>query len=130
MTSSGFSSKVPIEFILGDKVILEGELRSVLSPRTIEKILKVLPVKSRIHLWKKEIYFEIGIRMGSEKAVSSCKAGDIAYWPQGDAICVFFENMTPAGKVNPIGQITTTNFEEMFESFSSGMGISLRQKPT
>lgn len=128
MTTPGFSSKIPVEIILTDEVILEGELRSVLSPRTVEKILKVLPVTSRIHLWKKELYFEIGIQMGSEKAVSSCNAGDIAYWPQGDAICLFFENMMPYGKVNPIGNFTTPNFDEVFESLRSGMGIRFRLK--
>ncbi len=109
---------------------MEGELRSILSPRTIDKILKVLPINSRIHLWKKEIYFDIGIRMGSEKAVTSCEAGDIAYWPQGDAVCIFFENMTPAGKVNPLGKITPIDFEEFFTALRSGMPITFRLKST
>jgi len=130
MNSPEFSSKIPIEFVFSNDIILEGELRSVLAPRTIEKIVKILPKNSRIHLWKKELYFEVGIRMGSEKAVSSCNAGDIAYWPQGDAICLFFEKMAPYGKVNPIGHITTINLQEIFESFRSGMPISLRQKAT
>ena len=130
MKTPGFSSKILIEFVLSNNEIVEGELRSVLSPRTIDKIFKILPVTSRIHLWKKELYFEVGIRMGSEKAVSTCTAGNIAYWPQGDAICLFFEDMTPAGKVNPIGQITTSNLKEIFDSLRSGMGIILRQKAT
>ncbi len=130
MNNPEFTSKIPIEFVLSNDVILEGELRSVLSPRTIDKILKILPVNSRIHLWKKEVYFEVGIRMGSEKEVSSCNAGDIAYWPQGDAICLFFENMAPHGKVNPIGQITLNNLDEIFNTLRSGMPISFRQKTT
>ncbi len=66
--------------------------------------------------------------MGSEKAVSSCEAGDIAYWPQGDAICLFFDTMTPYGKVNPIGQFTGINYESAFEHLRSGMSAVLRQK--
>ena len=128
MKDPEFSSKIPVEFILSEDLIIEGVLRSVLSPRTIEKILKVLPINSRVHLWKKEIYFEIGIRMGSEKAVSSCQAGDIAYWPQGDAICLFFEDMTPYGKVNPLGQISSDNLTEIFASLRSGMPISFRKQ--
>lgn len=130
MKEPEFTSKTPIEFIVSTDLVLEGELRSVLSPRTIEKILKILPVNSRIHLWKKELYFEVGIRMGTEKAVSSCNAGDIAYWPQGDAICIFFEKMSPYGKVNLIGHINPTDYEDVFNSLRSGLPISLRKKNT
>jgi hypothetical protein len=125
-----FTSKIPVEFILSKDLILEGELRSVLSPRTIEKVLKILPINSRIHLWKQELYFEIGIRMGSEKGVASCKAGDIAYWPQGDAICLFFEDMAPYGKVNPLGQLSSNDLTDVFSTLRSGMPISFRQKAT
>ncbi|MHA2405347.1 MAG: cyclophilin-like fold protein [Candidatus Hermodarchaeia archaeon] len=130
MKAPEFTSKIPVEFILSNDLILEGELRSVLSPRTIEKLLKILPINSRIHLWKQELYFEIGIRMGSEKGVASCKAGDIAYWPQGDAICLFFEDMKPYGKVNPLGQISSNNLTDVFSSLRSGMPISFRKKAT
>jgi hypothetical protein len=68
--------------------------------------------------------------MGSEKAVSSCEAGDIAYWPQGDAVCIFFEKMTPAGKVNPLGKISSIDFEEVFASLRSGIPIAFRLKST
>ncbi|MFX1318952.1 MAG: cyclophilin-like fold protein [Promethearchaeota archaeon] len=125
-----FSSTIPIEFVLSGNQIIEGVLRQVLAPRTIDKILKILPINSRIHLWKKELYFEIGIRMGSEKALSSCEAGDVAYWPQGDAICIFFEKMAPYGKVNPLGKVVQIDFEEVFSSLHSGMAISLRLKTT
>ncbi len=130
MNNPEFTSKTPVEFVLSSNVILEGELRSVLSPRTVEKILKILPMNSRIHLWKKELYFEVGIRMGSEKAISSCNAGDIAYWPQGDAICLFFDNMKPYGKVNPVGKITSNTYVTVFEALRSGMPISFRKKTT
>ena len=72
----------------------------------------------RIHTWKDELYFEVGIRMGSEKAISSCDAGAIAYWPQGDAICLFFDKMTPYGKVNPIGQLSNIDFKAIFAIFT------------
>ncbi|MFW9830171.1 MAG: cyclophilin-like fold protein [Candidatus Thorarchaeota archaeon] len=120
------ASRIPIEFIIGNEIILEGELRSILSPRTIDRILPIMPIKSRIHLWKSEIYFEIKIRMGSEKAVSTCEAGAIAYWPQGDAICVFFEEMTPYSKVNPIGQLTSVDFKDRFPQIKPGMPIIIR----
>ncbi|MFX1343165.1 MAG: cyclophilin-like family protein, partial [Promethearchaeota archaeon] len=101
MNASTLTPKIPVEIIINNDIKLEGELQSILSPRTIDRIVPKLPIASRLHLWKRELYFEIGIRMGSEKSVSTCNAGAIAYWPQGDAVCLFFEEMTPFNKVNP-----------------------------
>lgn len=129
MNTSELSPTIPIEVIINNDISIEGELRSILSPRTIDRILPKLPITSRVHLWKDELYFEIGIRMGSEKAVSACNAGDIAYWPQGDAICLFFKAMTPFNKVNPLGQFTNVDYEIMFKQIRSGMPVVLREKP-
>jgi hypothetical protein len=128
LDQSEFTTRSPVEFILPDNLVLEGELRSVFSPRVVERILARLPIQSRIHLWKKEFYFEIGIRMGLEKAVTSCKAGDIAYWPQGDAICLFFDEMSPFSKVSPIGQFSLSDYNEVFGQVRSGTPITMRQK--
>jgi hypothetical protein len=128
LNASTLTPKIAIEIIINNDIKLDGELQSILSPRTIDRIVPRLPITSRIHLWKKELYFEIGIRMGSEKAVSTCKAGDIAYWPQGDAVCLFFEEMTPFNKVNPLGQFEKVNFETRFNEIKSGMPVLLRKK--
>ena len=105
MANSALSSKIPIQFKIEDVLTLDGELRTVLAPRTIERILALTPISGRLHLWKQEIYFEAGVKMGAEKSKTSCKAGEICYWPQGDAICIFFEDLTPYSKVNPIGTL-------------------------
>lgn len=118
-----------MEFVLPNNLVIEGELRSIFSPRVIERLLSKLPIQSRIHLWQREFYFEVGIRMGLEKAVSSCNGGDIAYWPQGDAVCLFFEKMTPYSKVSPIGQFTLEEYNESFSDIRSGMLITMRLKP-
>ncbi len=127
MGNSTFISRIPIEFTIGNDLVLNGELNSVLSPRTIDRLLKKMPINSRIHLWKKELYFEVGIRMGVEKAVETCNPGDIAYWPQGDAVCLFFQRMRPYSKVSALGQFTGIDFEKIFEQIHSGMIIKIRQ---
>jgi len=128
MNASTFTPKISVDIIIDNDIKLEGELKSILSPRTIDRIVPKLPIASRIHLWKKELYFEIGIRMGSEKSVSTCNAGDIAYWPQGDAVCLFFEKMTPFNKVNPLGQFETVSFENVFNKIQSGMPVVLGKR--
>ena len=129
MENSEFTTRFSVEFVLPNNLVIEGELRSIFSPRVIERLLSKLPIQSRIHLWQREFYFEVGIRMGLEKAVSSCNGGDIAYWPQGDAVCLFFEKMTPYSKVSPIGQFTLEEYNESFSDIRSGMLITMRLKP-
>lgn len=128
MEDPEFTTRSSVEFVLPNNLVIEGELRSVFSPRVIERLLSKLPIQSRIHLWQREFYFEVGIRMGLEKPVSSCNGGDIAYWPQGDAVCLFFEEMTPYSKVSPIGQFTLEKYNEAFSDIRSGMPITMRLK--
>lgn len=58
---------------------------------TGNEIINLLPLKGKVHLWGNEIYFNIGIPLPLEKnAVEEVNPGDIAYWPEGKAFCVFF----------------------------------------
>lgn len=123
MTESEFSSRIPVEFRIENVCTLNGELRTILAPRTVGRILSLLPIDSRVHLWSQEAYFGVGARIGLEKAVTQCKCGDLAYWPQGDAICLFFKDMAPLSKVNPIGRISTSALERVFERVKTGMMI-------
>jgi hypothetical protein len=41
-----------------------------------------------------------------EKATRKIEKGDIAYWPLGDAVCVFHDSVEPYSDVNVIGRIT------------------------
>lgn len=128
MTASEIENLVAVRFKIGDQITLEGELRIIMAPRTINRILSLLPITSRIHKWQEEIYFEIGAKMGSEKAVTHCQTGDITYWPQGDAICLFFNDMVPYSQVNPIGKFTTKDPMQIFQNIQSGMIVHMTRK--
>ena len=62
---------------------------------TAAEIIKNLPIKSRISTWGDEIYFDIGFKASAEGATMDLEIGDVAYWPQGKSLCVFF-GPTPA----------------------------------
>ena len=116
-------SRVPIRFETED-IKFDGELRAVLAPRTVSRIISVLPLTGRIHRWKGEIYFSVNVKMGAEKAKRDAKAGDIAYWPQGDALCVFFEDMVPYSRINPIGRLNPQlDLKEIFSRIRQGAVI-------
>ncbi|MCA1716518.1 MAG: hypothetical protein LC781_06505 [Actinobacteria bacterium] len=63
---------------------------------TAEEIWDRLPFKGPANLWGDEIYFEIPVSVGPEdEARETVEVGDVCYWPQGEALCLFF-GPTPA----------------------------------
>ncbi|MCF7908503.1 MAG: hypothetical protein K9L86_06510 [Candidatus Omnitrophica bacterium] len=63
--------------------------------RTAQEIIQKLPIESVVSTWGDEIYFDIGFKASAEDATMELKVGDVAYWPQGKCLCVFF-GPTPA----------------------------------
>ncbi len=47
--------------------------------------------------WGDEIYFNVPVQMANTKPTREVSVGDIAYWPDGPCLCVFF-GKTPASK--------------------------------
>jgi len=80
-------SRIPIKIIVEGLGEAEGELIRHLAPRTVDAIANRLPIEGRAALWKEEVYFEIPVKMGEEKAKATVETGTIAYWPMGSAIC-------------------------------------------
>ena len=58
-------------------------------------IQDVLPISARCQKWGKEIYFPIPVDMANEGGQEVVELGDVAYWPPGKALCLFF-GPTPA----------------------------------
>ena len=63
---------------------------------TAREVLVALPLKGRANVWGQEIYFEIPVEIPLvADARAEVAVGDVAYWPQGRAMCLFF-GPTPA----------------------------------
>lgn len=69
--------------------------------KTASDTYSKLPVTSNVNLWGKEIYFYVDIHLPLENGKEIVEIGDIAYWPNGPAICIFF-GPTPVSKENEI----------------------------
>jgi len=63
--------------------------------QTAREIVQKLPIKSSVSTWGNEIYFDIGFKASPHGAQMEVSVGDVAYWPQGKCLCVFF-GATPA----------------------------------
>ena len=98
-----------VKILLGDESI-PAELND---SKTAELIISKLPIESRFSTWGDEIYFSIPVKTGSENSKDIVEIGEIAYWPPGNAFCIFYgatpgsteSEIRPASPVNPIGRI-------------------------
>ena len=98
----------------------------------LETLAKSSPFTSKVNLWGEEIYFElpIGLKLRGERALM--EIGEIAYWPEGNSLCIFF-GRTPASRddrpvaysdVKPLGKIIRGL--EPLKNVKSGEGVSAK----
>lgn len=99
-----------IKIRVGD-VTLQGELNE--SP-TASLIWKALPMEGTGNRWGEEIYCAIPVKAElDDTARAVVERGDLGYWPQGQALCIFFgptpvsrgDEIRPASPVNLVGKI-------------------------
>jgi len=111
------------------------ELDDTISPKTCKSILDSLPFSVNAHVWGEEIYTdESPISQSEENAKSLVDLNDVAYWPNGKAICLYFGS-TPIGKkgeikpyspVNVVGKIIGSD-KSVIKNFNDGTKISFRK---
>ncbi|MBX5321584.1 MAG: cyclophilin-like fold protein [Candidatus Bathyarchaeota archaeon] len=118
-------SRVKIKFTVEGLGEAEGELIRHLAPRTVDMVVRKLPFEGRAALWKEEIYFEIPVKMGEEKAKSTVEKGTVAFWPMGSALCIFYGESQPYSPVNVLGKINKNL--ELFSKVKSGTIIRVER---
>ena len=104
----GMDRKIVIE---AGGVTAGGELNET---ETARLIWDSLPIEAAASTWGDEVYFDVPVRTGLEDAVEVVDMGDLGYWPQGPAMCIFFgptpasrgDEIRPASAVNIIGKVS------------------------
>ena len=85
--------------------IITGELKveaELNDSKTAQSIWDALPIEGSNNLWGEEIYFGIPVKAGQEKGAREIvSAGELGYWPPGNAFCIFF-GRTPASRGDEI----------------------------
>lgn len=104
-------TKRTISFKSGS-IELELELND---SHTSDALLEALPISASANTWGDEIYFSVAVEQGLEAEYQAevVEMGAVAYWPPGNAVCLFFgptPNSTageirPASAVNVLGTI-------------------------
>ena len=78
-----------------------------------EKIWEKLPLSGQVRTWGDEIYFPITIEEGEGETKAEVDIGELGYWNQGNAFCIFFgptpsstgEKPRPASPVTVFGRL-------------------------
>jgi hypothetical protein len=119
-------SRVPIRLVIEGVGNTEGELIRISSPRTTDAIVRALPIEGLAALWQEEVYFDIPVKMGNEKAKPTVEKGTLAYWPMGAAFCIFYGETQPYSPVNIIGKVTKNL--ELFAKAKRGTKIIIEKR--
>jgi len=103
--------RIRVKFEHAGEVIVELINRN---PRTRDAFLEIVPFESRANLWGDEVYFTTPVEVDLENPQEIVAIGDVAYWPPGKAMCLFFgrtpispsiDEIRPASPVNVFGKI-------------------------
>lgn len=99
-----------VEITINGKVHLSGFLNET---STAQKVYAALPIKGQGRTWGEEIYFTSAVEALLNNPREVLQAGEIAYWPPIQALCIFFgptpaslgDEIRAAGPVDVIGKI-------------------------
>jgi hypothetical protein len=101
--------------------------------RTAQAIWEALPIKAHANLWGEEVYFSIPVSLKLEVGQELVSAGDLGYWPEGNAFCIFF-GPTPisrGGEIRPASAVTVfgriTGDATIFKQIASGTEITIER---
>lgn len=119
------STRIRIEI---GKLSLDAELSDA---SAAEEVARKLPLQVRMSRWGSEYYGDAGIAIKEDATARQLmEVGEIAYWPPGSALCIFFgptpastdERPRAASPVLPVGRILSDT------GSLAGLGRSVRAR--
>ncbi len=115
---------------------IDLELDDTMCPNTVKSFLQNLPFTLGVNLWGEEIYTnESPINVDEENAKDQVELYDVAYWPTGKAICLFYgptpignkNEIKPYSPVNVIGKILKPD-KKILSELKNGTNVTFKKK--
>lgn len=118
-------SALEMKGIVIGKGIFVGRLHKHLSPVTIGRIQRALPLNGRINTYEKNfLYILTTVVTGEEKARKEFKSGEIAFMPGGCMLCFFLQDTRSYKPMNLLGEVVE-GFA-LLQSCKRGDGIEIK----
>jgi hypothetical protein len=127
--------KISIKFTDSGKIAYI-ELDDSQSPKTVKAILDNLPIEVKINRWGDELYTDkTPIVADVDIAQSVVEPLDVAYWPEGNALCLFYgstpiskspDKILPYSPVNIVGKIITK--DDILEEFKDDSTVVIKSE--
>ena len=102
--------------------------------KTAQAIWEALPIEGCVNLWGDEIYFSIPLSLKLEAGQELVNIGDLGYWPDGNAFCIFFgptpashgDEIRSASPVTVFGKVTSD--ATVFKRIAARTKITVRKE--
>jgi uncharacterized protein len=127
--------RISVAFTDSSKIVFI-ELDDSQSPKTVKAILDNLPIEAKINRWGDELYTDkTPIVAEEENAQSIVNLLDVAYWPEGNALCLFYgptpiskspDEILPYSPVNVVGKIISE--EDILYQIKDGSKVVIKSE--
>lgn len=118
--------RIPINIIIEEVGVLEGEFIRFYAPLTVSDLLKMMPLEGFAARWDYAVYIQINFKRGAEKIIDKINSGDILYWPPGPYLLIAFREAPSPSQIVRIGRVEK-NYEEL-EKAKPGLRVRITFK--
>ena len=102
------------------------------NPETRAAIEAALPLEGAASRWGDELYFRTPVDAAAENARTEVPVGALAYWPQGNALCLFW-GPTPASHgdepraASPVNVVAIVEDVSPLDAVEGGAKLAVRR---
>ena len=122
-TTAGSVSRVECVASVRGKGEAKVALFRHLAPMTVNAIMRVLPIDSRVNLQPEMACLFTDLRVGVEKPRAQFARGEVAFLASGGLICFFLRDARSDRPLNPLGKVEEGL--ELFEGMRAGDVVHL-----
>lgn len=117
-----------LRILVGDRELTASWTGS--NPETRSAIEAALPLSGDAARWGDELYFSTTLDLAAEDVRAEVPVGAVAYWPQGDALCLFW-GPTPASTgtepraASPVNVVARIDDPAPLESLAGSASVTV-----